>query len=128
MLKQCFTPRFDGEEFTDQESLTVHAEKLDIRSMLQRAANGILDLQQFARPETYDFQGDGSENDWKASNALLDRDASVLDRTFGASFEEAIAERDRYIETAKQNRVPKSDPTPAPEVPKVEKPHDQPVE
>lgn len=107
----CKTNRLNAESQSDNVSITKVMERLDIASMLERAQNGILDLNAYARPRAYDLAGDQVDLDnldvsKPKLDAILDSPQSILNDTFGASRETASEELNRHISVANMHKKP----------------------
>ena len=100
--------RLSIEEKSFSPSLTEISERLDIERLLQRAAQGIVDLTTLKVEGNYD----GTFDDVVAS------DPSVTDKVFGCSFEDARDEFDRRRANVRKN--PPNDPKEEPPTPPVE--------
>lgn len=105
-FKICNSIRLDAESQSDNSSITKVMERLDIKTMLQRASMGILDLKSYSRPSAGDVAG-ASARKGEEIDALLEQPTTVIDNLFGADRETVEQQRRMFEETANRSRVKK---------------------
>ena len=118
----CKTVKYDTEVILDDVSITQVSEKLDFKSLLSRAAAGIIDLRDYQLPSSSDLVTTNivSEEDLvRRQMDLLNEPKSIMNNLFGSSVEEAEAEAKRHMETMSRNRKPKEPVVDKPDSPEI---------
>lgn len=101
-LRLCMSARFNTESQTDTVSITNVMERLDIKLLLERAAQGILDLEAYRAPAFADVVGGAST---EALNELLKEPDQPLNHIFGVDKESANNSLQNLLKTVQSSLI-----------------------